>query len=1106
MLASRFLKKERQINIFHTSRLNRIDFTLGRRRRSGLIFFPAIVAAVAIVAAAGFARADLPAGWSDADIGGAAGGSGTFSGGVFTVTGSGTGMGSASDQIHFTSATLDKGGDFRLTARLVSLTGVVGSEVGLAVRQGNPAGGGSMAAVTYEPLKGNGPNPNFVDIFARDAEPGANYPWKQMGMPSFIQVPCWLQLVRHGNNFAVYKSSNGKDWAQIEQSSGGAFAASGAIQVGLFVASGGTGTATATFDNVGVEPNAVLPYESSWIGDTYSSDGDGYVSGGTTAMYVAPDGTCYTTSFWDEGGELSKRYKDGKVLGPFGVAPNHGAEGSITGDGKHLYYPGYLGGRSQELVETGMSTQGSEGFKSLFFQTPLINPKTGGFSVSGLACGNGELYVSDAFTGQVLVAKSAQSSYGFPYYGASEVVTHAIDTSGVTNPAPQAVYQSAFRGDAFSLSIPGLSSNNLYNVRLHFAETNPDDGAIGKRIMDLHAGSHTIPNYDIFKTAGALYKATVVSISEARPDGNGNLIVGVSKSAGTVDGWATISGIEIDNMDGTPALRLNCGGGDAGDWKTTIQELPDRAFPFTRPGPIAVDKSGNLWIVQEGAKFPLCGNFTPVPGWAAIKCYDKNGHYLNKQITDVVNPGAVSYDGVNDRLLVAENGPAQNIRIYNLSSGTSTAPVLAGSFGVNGGVFAGKTPGLLHDPEAGGDARFFGPVGVGMDAKGNIYVACDPGSTQTDIRAFSPNGNMLWKLQGLEMCTTGDFDPTVSAPDVWTTTHHYAMDYSGAKAGGEWSLKSYTTDPFAPYPFPDNLGGANAVYRKVGKTPLLFTGGQGGLGTPHIFRFVGEQLVPCGSIASQIVNNDWVLEVWSDANGDGIQQPNEVANIPAVGGGARCMDVDNDGNIYLAMEAGGTNPKIQELLIQGFNSHGVPIYSAVHKSLYPSPAPFDQMGVQRLRYMGGPLDTMYLLGRNEGDTVKDGNYGGTLGCYDHWSTTPTKRFVTVLPTPVTDPNFVQGKPYSPDGFFYMGFDAVNGYAFVSELWGKIHVVDPQGNLLPGIIPGPEISGLCAWEDEAMGVRAHFNPDTGEYYILQENSGFRARQNFYRWKPSGEPLR
>ena len=53
--------------------------------------------------------------------------------------------------------------------------------------------------------------------------------------------------------------------------------------------------------------------------------------------------------------------------------------------------------------------------------------------------------------------------------GATYAVSNPISTAGVTDPAPQAVYQTERWGE-FTYTIPGLTPGALYNVRLHFAE------------------------------------------------------------------------------------------------------------------------------------------------------------------------------------------------------------------------------------------------------------------------------------------------------------------------------------------------------------------------------------------------------------------------------------------------------------------------------------------------------------------------------------------------------------------------------------------------------------------------------------------------------------
>ena len=53
--------------------------------------------------------------------------------------------------------------------------------------------------------------------------------------------------------------------------------------------------------------------------------------------------------------------------------------------------------------------------------------------------------------------------------GTAAATTHAITTTGLTNPAPQSVYQHNRYGN-FTYTIPGLTAGASYNVRLDFAE------------------------------------------------------------------------------------------------------------------------------------------------------------------------------------------------------------------------------------------------------------------------------------------------------------------------------------------------------------------------------------------------------------------------------------------------------------------------------------------------------------------------------------------------------------------------------------------------------------------------------------------------------------
>jgi hypothetical protein len=122
--------------------------------------------------------------------------------------------------------------------------------------------------------------------------------------------------------------------------------------------------------------------------------------------------------------------------------------------------------------------------------------------------------------------------------GATASVTNAINTSGVTNAAPQAVYQSNRYGN-FSYAVPGLTAGATYTVRLHFAETFWT--AAGQRIFNVSInGNQVLTNFDILGTAGAEYKAVVEQFTTAA-DSTGKITLQFT----TVKDNAQVNGIEI---------------------------------------------------------------------------------------------------------------------------------------------------------------------------------------------------------------------------------------------------------------------------------------------------------------------------------------------------------------------------------------------------------------------------------------------------------------------------------------------------------------------------------------------------------------------------------
>jgi hypothetical protein len=117
-------------------------------------------------------------------------------------------------------------------------------------------------------------------------------------------------------------------------------------------------------------------------------------------------------------------------------------------------------------------------------------------------------------------------------------VTQAVSTSGVTNAAPMAVYQS-LRYENFAYSLPSLTPGATYTVRLHFAEVYFTTA--GERVFNVAInGTNVLSNFDIVAAAGGPNRAVVRDFT-AVADSSGKINITFSS---VVDN-AQVNGIEI---------------------------------------------------------------------------------------------------------------------------------------------------------------------------------------------------------------------------------------------------------------------------------------------------------------------------------------------------------------------------------------------------------------------------------------------------------------------------------------------------------------------------------------------------------------------------------
>ena len=154
------------------------------------------------------------------------------------------------------------------------------------------------------------------------------------------------------------------------------------------------------------------------------------------------------------------------------------------------------------------------------------------FADSGLTCNKTYFYLVEAAnsrgtsgpsnqasaTTQACISSLIQINAGGPAltpfaadknFTGGGTINHAntIDLSGVSTPAPMAVYQTARIGN-FKYTIPGFAAGSSHTVRLHFAETYWT--AAGLRIFNVAInGTQVLTDFDIFAAAGAKNKAVI---------------------------------------------------------------------------------------------------------------------------------------------------------------------------------------------------------------------------------------------------------------------------------------------------------------------------------------------------------------------------------------------------------------------------------------------------------------------------------------------------------------------------------------------------------------------------------------------------------------------
>lgn len=551
--------------------------------------------------------------------------------------------------------------------------------------------------------------------------------------------------------------------------------------------------------------------------------------------------------------------------------------------------------------------------------------------------------------------------------------------------------------------------------------------------------------------------------------------------------------LEVRGLAATDALVYAAIPGDnvvrVLDAKTMAEQS---SFTVERPGKLAIAKDGTLWIVQLAEK---------ADKGVKVLHYAAGGSKLPEEVVDVVDIQALAA-APDGRLLLGENGPDNQVLIYDVSG----QPRRVGAFGQKGGILAGK-PGEVQ-PD-----KFDGISGLGVDAKDNLYVACDgrlSGSAASDgngtvLRAFAPAGELLWELLALEFVDTVVVDPASDGADVYSDFHHYRLDLA-KPAGQEWSWWGRHFDRFRSndWRISTKHHYALAMCRIEGQLFLYATAQW-----PHwvgLYRFEGEQAIPCGRfIGLHEKNKPWAEfpgevsddlrasgrfgSIWVDADGDGLVQGGECAVTPTTWHWGRF--VDSKGG-YWGTSKGG----IMHIPCVGLNPKGCPVYRTEDLRSLPKPAELTE--ISRVAYVPEE-DALYLLGFTKAHPRRGGDdreVGRDLVRMDNPLGKAEVRWTVSLAK--GEGGALEGK--DKQAAQPAGLTAIPGFVFVGGVNPpEVHAFRADdGAPAQRFKPGREVGGISGWMDIPNPITA-FRRKDGEVLVFAEEDA-RHKVLMYRWRP------
>lgn len=514
-----------------------------------------------------------------------------------------------------------------------------------------------------------------------------------------------------------------------------------------------------------------------------------------------------------------------------------------------------------------------------------------------------------------------------------------------------------------------------------------------------------------------------------------------------------------------------CADGRVRVFDVALNALGD--WPAPSPGELALDALGHLWMVDTEAR--------------VVRRFTAEGARLPQEVRPPA--GVVPADVAvtpDQRLLIADGGTKRQVRVYrNLDS----TPELERTLGEPGGIFAGPVAGRF------GDRRFIAPIGVGGDARGNLYVADGPyanthGGTVI-LQSYARDDTLNWRVMSTEWLDTVDVDRASDGAVLYGTKYRYDLDLS-QPPGRQWSLAAITLHPDR-HPDDPRLKSAaigGVWHRRLHGRACLFMPDMTG-GNLFVFRFdpgrEGEIAVPCAQLSTR--------ELWVDANGNGRKDDGETTPNPT--GETRGWFVEENGTVWQATRTSGIFEHSPRRL--GLESASMAERPSARR--HAMPGPFTEL--RRIVYERAS-DTLWLAGSTANARAEHWKpMGPVLIRYDAWDGERRLAWQEVLPH--------EKAPGGHESFEPFDFAVEGEYVFVvyagrlpSRDWptGTVVVLGRddgrmRGHFQPdgirtGVVPMDALQDMV----HSLNVVRRAN---GEYLVFIEDDGY-TKNVLYRWRP------